>query len=83
MRKNLTFLAILSILLFITTPCIRSSDLDEAKSIQIKSNILNTLNDPRFLALDNHKKLPILVSLYELLGMANKQKKKDNKWRYG
>ncbi len=46
------------------------------------ASILNNLNDPRF---ESHKKLPLLIQLYERLDNKREkdEKNKFNKWRYG
>ena len=46
--------------------------------------LLSNLNDPKYLTLEIHQKLPILIKLYEKLDMdAKKEKKKSMKWRFG
>ena len=44
------------------------------------ASILHILDDPRF---ESHKKLPMLIQLYEQLEVDGKKKEKVNKWRYG
>ncbi len=46
--------------------------------------LLSNLNDPKYLTLESHQKLPILIKLYEKLDMdAKNEKKKSMKWRFG
>ena len=90
MIKLIRLLAILSILLSISTQSFNSLRItDEEKKHTVKNemknyltSIINNLNDPRF---KGHKKLPMLISLYEKLDMDKDKKKKNqnNKWRYG